>query len=73
MTTATAQGVANIMARDGRLQHMGGHGGYYEGIGTGATPDQALNNCCYSRSGRPVVDQGVAYGRGRWWACKRYR
>lgn len=73
ITTATAQGVANIIARDGRLSHRGGNGGMLEGIGMGSSPDQALRNCCYSNSGRPVVDQGVAYGHGRWWACKRYR
>lgn len=73
LTTATAQGVANIMARDGSLRHMGGHHPYYEGIGMGSTPDQALRNCCYY--GRiKIVDQGVAQGRnGKWFACIRGR
>jgi hypothetical protein len=69
---STAQGVAEMMASSGQCRHFGGNTGY-EGVGTGSTPEQALNNCCYSRSGMRITDQGVAYGRGRWWACKRYR
>lgn len=72
-TTATAQGVAELQARAGQCRHFGGNSGY-EGVGSGSTPEQALGNCCYSRSGMRVVDQGVALGRnGRWYACKRYR
>ena len=71
--TSTAQGVAEIMASRGVMAHLGGNSGY-EGVGMGSTPEQALNNCCYSRSGMQVTDQGVARGRdGRWYACKRYR
>jgi len=72
-TTATAQGVANLLARSGRLFHPGGNPHSYEGVGMGSTPEQALNNCCYSRSSLRVADQGVAQdSRGRWFACKRY-
>lgn len=70
-SNATAQGVAELMAQNGSCRHFGGNRGY-EGVGMGSTPEQALANCCYSRSGMRVVDQGVAFGRGRWWACKRY-
>ncbi|NDD53160.1 hypothetical protein EBZ39_04650 [bacterium] len=71
--TATAQGVAELQASNGRMGHHGGNAGY-EGVGMGSTPEEALGNCCYSNSGRAVVDQGVARGRdGRWYACKRYR
>lgn len=71
--TGSAQGVAEMMASRGVMQHFGGNTGY-EGVGMGSTPEQALNNCCYSNSGMAVVDQGVACGRnGRWYACKRYR
>lgn len=71
-SNSTAQGVAEMMARSGQCCHFGGNSGY-EGVGTGSTPEKALNNCCYSRSGMRVVDQGVACGRnGRWFACKRY-
>jgi len=71
--TGSAQGVAEMMASRGVMQHFGGNTGY-EGVGTGSTPEQALGNCCYSNSGMAVVDQGVACGRnGRWYACKRYR
>lgn len=69
--TSTAQGVAEIQARLGRVGHFGGNSGY-EGCGSGSTPEQALNNCCYSNSGMPVYDQGVAFGNGRWFACRRY-
>jgi hypothetical protein len=69
---STAQGVAEMCARSGSCRHFGGNRGY-EGVGMGGTPEQALNNCCYSRSGMAVVDQGVAHRNGRWYACKRYR
>lgn len=69
--TSTAQGVAEIQARLGRVGHFGGNRGY-EGCGSGPTPQAALNNCCYSRNGWPVIDQGVAFGHGRWFACRRY-
>jgi hypothetical protein len=71
-SNATAQGVAELMARSRQCRHFGGNSGY-EGVGMGSTPEAALGNCCYSRSGMRVVDQGVAFGGGRWWACKRYR
>ena len=71
--TSTAQGVAEIQARLGRVGHFGGNRGY-EGCGSGPTPEAALANCCYSTSGMAVIDQGVAQGRGgQWFACKRYR
>jgi hypothetical protein len=70
--TGSAQGVAEMMATRGVMQHFGGNAGY-EGVGMGNTPEQALNNCCYSNSGMHVVDQGVSCGRnGKWYACKRY-
>lgn len=70
--TGSAQGVAEMMASRGVLQHFGGNSGY-EGIGMGSSPEDALRRCCYSNNGWPVVDQGVATdGRGRWFACKRY-
>ena len=71
--TSTAQGVAEIQARTGRVGHHGGSSGY-EGCGSGSTPQAALANCCYSNSGMAVVDQGTAQGaNGQWFACKRYR
>ena len=71
-SNATAQGVAELCARNRVLKHWGGNRGL-EGVGSGMTPEQALNNCCYSRSGRMVIDQGVATDGRRWYACKRYR
>lgn len=71
-SNATAQGVAEIQAKLGRVGHYGGNRGY-EGCGSGHSPEAALRNCCYSNSGMPVVDQGVCQGRGGlWYACKRY-
>lgn len=70
--TSTAQGVAEIQARLGRVGHFGGNSGH-EGCGCGATPEAALANCCYASSGMATVDQGTAYGHGRWFACRRYR
>jgi len=71
--TATAQGVAHLLARSGRLFHPGGNPYSHEGVGMGSTPEKALNNCCYSRSGMRVADQGVAQGpNGMFYACKRY-
>lgn len=70
---STAQGVANIMARLGRVGHFGGNSGY-EGCGSGSTPDAAYNNCCFSRSGMATVDVGYAQGsNGMWYCCRRYR
>lgn len=70
-SNSTAQGVAELCARHRVCKHWGGNRGY-EGVGMGSTPEQALRNCCYSNSGMRVVDQGVAFGGGRWWACKRF-
>jgi len=68
--TSTAQGVAEIQARAGRMSHHGGNSSY-EGVGMGMSPQAALNNCC--NNGRAVIDQGVARGAyGRFYACKRY-
>ena len=68
--TSTAQGVAEIQARTGRMAHHGGNSSY-EGVGMGGSPEAALANCC--NNGRAVVDQGTARGAdGRWYACRRY-
>jgi len=68
--TSTAQGVAELQARRGRMGHLGGNSSY-EGVGMGGSPEAALANCC--NNGRAVVDQGVARGSdGRFYACRRY-
>ncbi len=70
---ATAQGVANIMARRGIVGHFGGNPGY-EGCGCGATPEAAYRICCYANSGMTTVDVGYAQGaNGTWFCCRRYR
>jgi hypothetical protein len=70
---ATAQGVANIMARTGSVGHWGGNPGY-EGCGSGSSAQSAYSNCCYANSGMATVDVGYAQGRnGMWFCCRRYR
>jgi hypothetical protein len=71
--TSSAQGVAEIMARTGRVGHWGGNRGY-EGCGSGSSQESAYRNCCYSNSGMTTVDVGYAQGRnGQWYCCRRYR
>ena len=68
----TAQDVAECQAHLGVCAHFGGNAGY-EGCGCAHTPEAALRSCCYSNSGMPVVDQGVALSKnGMYYACKRY-
>ena len=70
---STAQGVAAIMARSGRVGHFGGNPGY-EGCGCGSSQQSAYNSCCYSNSGMATVDVGYAQGsNGMWYCCRRYR
>lgn len=70
--TATAQGVAQLMAQYGRVGHFGGNPGY-EGCGSGGSPQAAYNNCCYANSGMATVDVGYAQGsNGMWYCCRRY-
>lgn len=71
--TASAQGVAEIMASKGYVGHFGGNSGY-EGCGSGFSPQQAYNNCCYANSGMTTVDVGYSQGKdGRWYCCRRYK
>lgn len=73
-SNATAQGVAEACAKIGRLCHMGGHAGMYEGLGMGSTKESAYNACCFARSGMQTVDVGYAQMRnGMWVAARRYR
>jgi hypothetical protein len=72
-STATAQGVANLMAAYNRVGHWGGNPGY-EGCGCGATPQAAYATCCFANSGMATVDVGYAQGSsGMWFCCRRYR
>ncbi len=69
---ATAQGVANIMARLGQVGHHGGNPGY-EGCGMASTPQAAYNICCYANQPWKTVDVGYAQGsNGMWFCCRRY-
>jgi hypothetical protein len=70
---STAQGVANIMARVGRVGHWGGHR-WFEGCGSGPTPQAAYNICCFANSGMRTYDVGYAQGaNGMWYCCRRYQ
>jgi len=72
-STSTAQGVAEICARRGRLQHMGGNPYQYEGLGMASTREGAYRACCYANSGMKTMDVGYAQdSRGRWYCCRRY-
>jgi hypothetical protein len=72
-STATAQGVANLMAANNRVGHWGGNPGY-EGCGCGVSQAAAYNVCCYGNSGMATVDVGYAQGaNGMWYCCRRYR
>lgn len=68
----TAQDHALVLARRGTLVHSSC--GQTEGIGCGATPDQARRNCCFFGR-REIVEEGVAYSpiTRRWYAVIRYR
>lgn len=71
-STATAQGVADIMAYYGRVGHWGGNPSY-EGCGMAQTKEGAYAICCYANSGMRTVDVGYAQGKsGYWFCCRRY-
>ena len=68
---ASAQGVANRIARTGVFRHFGGNSGY-EGIGMGATPYAAEMSCCYRNRWQPR-EVGIAQmANGMFVACCRY-
>lgn len=68
--SGSAQAHAEAMASTGVLAHAGGLGGVYEGIGYGSSPQSALSSCC--NNGGRVIEEGVAFGHGRYFACRRY-
>lgn len=70
VTRGGAQAHAEAMASSGSLVHAASHGNTYEGVGTGSTPEAALRACC--NNGGAVLEEGVAFGHGRWFACRRY-
>lgn len=71
---ATADGAARAMAAGGRVGHFVNPTATAEGVGfSTSSPADALARCCFSSSGRPVVDSAVVRGAGGWYAVKRYR
>ena len=71
----TAQQDAETMARTGLLKHCGRNAiGSLEGIGAGATREQAIRNCCYFNQRKPM-EIGVAYSvrTGKYFAVIRYK
>jgi hypothetical protein len=71
-TVVTAHDHAVVLARRGTLVHSGCS--QTEGIGCGATPDQARRACCFFGK-KQIVDEGVAYSvtARKWFAVIRYR
>jgi len=69
-TSGSAQAHAESMAASGSLVHAANHGSTYEGVGVGSSPQSALGACC--NNGGRVIEEGVAFGHGRWFACRRY-
>jgi hypothetical protein len=65
-----AQAHADLMASRGVLVHASSHGSTYEGIGVGSSPEAALRSCC--NNGGTILEEGTAYGHGRWYAVRRY-
>lgn len=69
--TTTASEDAATMARTGRFGHSG-RSPQREGIGFSTrSPQEALDNCCYSGQ-CPVVEESVVRGRNGWYAVRRY-
>lgn len=68
----TAQDHATVIARRGTLVHS--RCSQTEGIGMGATPEQARRNCCFFGK-RQIVEEGIAWSpvRRMWFAVIRYR
>lgn len=72
VTRTTAAEDAAYMARTGRFGHRG-TAGCREGIGCGATPEQALGNCCFNDGRHVIRERAVVRGRdGRYYAVIRY-
>ena len=71
---ATASAAAGAMAAIGRVGHFRNPTATLEGVGfSTSSPQDALGRCCYSDSGRLVVDSAVVRGPGGWYAVKRYQ
>jgi len=68
---ASAQGVADRIARTGIFRHWGGNPGY-EGIGMGVTPEAARRSCCYANRFAPVDIGYAQMANGMWVCCQRY-
>ena len=74
VVVASAHDDAVVMARDGRLRHLGRCGGRREGIAfSTASPEAALQSCCYYGRYR-IVEKAVVWSpvRRGWFAVIRY-
>lgn len=77
-TTATyslAQSKAERMASTGMVHHVSGGfgGGSFEGVGMGATREQAISNCCFWGQRTPVDIGAAQAANGQWFATVLYR
>jgi hypothetical protein len=70
----SAQWKAEQSARMCSVAHIGGGfgGGSFEGNGYGATPQQAIQNCCFWGQRTPI-EIGVARGANGYYATVFYR
>ena len=71
----SAQSTAEENARAGRLRHLGGHPGMFEGLGMASTKEKAYRICCYA-SNKSLVTVEVGYSQcrnGMWVCCRRYK
>lgn len=72
--SSVAQWKADQLAARGQLVHLGGGfgGGSHEGIGFGATAEQATQACCFWGQREPI-EIGVAQGSSGYYAVVLYR
>lgn len=71
---SSCQGVAEHMARIGRIGHFGNPGPWpFEGVGMAGTRDGAIRNCCFYGRRQLMESAAVQGSNGYWYACNRYR
>lgn len=70
----TVEQKAQAQAASGRMAHLGSPPvDVLEGVGySSSSPQAALDACCYSRSGLPLLSQAVARGRNGWYAVRHF-
>jgi hypothetical protein len=74
-TGCTAQAKAERLASFGSIHHVSGAfvGGSLEGVGMGATREEAIANCCFWGLRAPVDIGAAQAANGQWFATVFYR